>query len=53
MTNLEMFIGNKSLNVKHCPVELSQKTFMANPEEREEYHPTAKYLLIFPTKKIP
>ena len=56
MTNLKKLIGNKSLrqnNVQqdYLP-EFFRQIFIGNPGYIEEYQPTVKNLLIFPTRKI-
>ena len=57
MTNLEMFIGNKSLNVKHCPVELSHRITPLNlygkPWEEGRIPPNSQIFTHFPYQKIP
>ena len=57
MTNLEMFIGNKSLNVKHCPVELSHRITPLNlsgkPWGEGRIPPNSQIFTHFPYQKIP
>ena len=56
MTNLKELIANISLNKKQCPAGLSPRIIPLNiyrkPWEWGRYQPTAKNLLIFPTRKI-
>ena len=65
-TYLKKLIGTKSINTKQYQSGLSPRiishypppptslfqTFMGNPGDGEESHPTVKYLLISPTRKI-
>ena len=56
MTNLKKLIGNKSINTKQSPAELSPRIILLNlygkPWVWGEYQPTAKKLSIFATRKI-